>query len=172
MYSPIQIPRTYTRVLESYQPTFSWDRWSQFGPFFGRRYPIGWNNSSRRQGRNNSFSEGRTRDGVVRLSIRFRRNGVDRVGPASGSFWPLLAFRSSEMNFQPIRWKHRLDLAGSRSIGYTRGDVSRSNREKRELQPSDPVRGTPHYFYLELEPATRRRKTLHERSTSPCCVSS
>lgn len=29
----------------------------------------------------------------------------------------------------------------------------RFDREKRELQPSDPLRGVPHYFYHELEPA-------------------
>lgn len=52
---------------------------------------------------------------------------------------------------------------------YTRSDISRSNRKKRELQPSDPLRGTPHYFYLELEPATAPQNLARALNVTIVC---
>lgn len=76
-----------------------------------------------------------------------------------------LHFGSVEIIFHLILWER----TGSCSIRCTRSDISWFNREKRELQPSDPLRGTPHYFYLELEPATAPQNLVHALNVTMVC---
>lgn len=78
---------------------------------------------------------------------------------------PSLHSGSVEIIFHLILWER----TRSCSIRCTRSDISWFNREKRELQPSDPLRGTPHYFYLELEPATAPQNLVHALNVTMVC---
>lgn len=74
------------------------------------------------------------------------------------------------------RWWREIDLALIRGHAVDMIpclDISRFDREKRELQPSDPLRGVPHYFYHELEPAAAPQnlaRAVHVNAVAACFI--